>query len=140
MAGHAECTASRPAFAAAAPIAQTAITRRGGMTSASDSAALISAPATNPSWTAMVRKDDWLLDRCQSARSSVMTAEAENHVLMASSSAMASQVRARQRPAAGGVGVGTVVGIAFTLSLPLRGRAARAGRLPGPVSPPRPRR
>jgi hypothetical protein len=43
-----------------------------------------SAPATNPSWTAIVSQAAPVLDRLHSARSCGTTAEAENHVVIAS--------------------------------------------------------
>jgi hypothetical protein len=86
----ADPTVNSARFAPAASNAPTAITTRGVKVSVRDSAALASAPTTNPTCTAIVIHAAVLGPRSQTSRSCGTTAEAENHVLMASRTATAS--------------------------------------------------
>ena len=70
------------------------ITDRGENTSATLSRLDASAPATNPTCTAIVSHDAPVLDRLHTLRSCGTTADAENHVVIASTSESASTARA----------------------------------------------
>ncbi len=97
-------TATRPRFAAAAPNDPYATRSLGAIRSARLSPDETRAPATNPSWTAIVSQEAELSESPQSARSCGITAEAENHVVIERTRAAASSESARHRPRASGTG------------------------------------
>ena len=76
-------------MAAAAPMAPSRIIRRGGRMSDRVSAAEVRAPATNPTWTAIVSQAAAVDERSHSATSWGSAAVAENQVVIASRTATA---------------------------------------------------
>ena len=73
-----------PAFSTAPATAEVAINTCGGTRSARLSTADVTAPTTNPSWTDVVSRLSPVLVSAHSRESDPLTADAENHIDIAS--------------------------------------------------------
>jgi hypothetical protein len=92
------CAKTIPVFASAAPSADIHRMRGAGKTSVRFSVADITAPATKPSWTAMMSNDASFVPRLHCVRSCGTMADVENHVVMLRTTTTAITVSASRWP------------------------------------------